>query len=269
MLEYPSDIFNSGEYKNGIIDRNLEYFDNICSSFDSAPDSACLEKTYAIEAGMKPNEIDSILDLLELSCCNEYRSKDVLRILGRFMFVHFQELHSSDEAVRSSVEKLLKMSFRFICCNSWTYDDSVFLRLAIYNLLDIFGTKDLAIIKDVVKEITEKKNKSSLDLLDDAIERFVNKTNTITAIKPDWLYAYVYKARFGYIYCRRFSPQSSKASLPFTMDTYSLAYKGLCCRTVQNSSKVVALEIGELKRSSEYKPAEDSFLYNFATMKFE
>ena len=67
-----------------------------------------------------------------------------------------------------------------------------------------------------------------------------------------WLYSYIYKKRFGFIFCKKFAKSASASSLPYKFMAFSQAFKNLAFIQVSNGPKVVLLNAGENKRSIGY-----------------
>ena len=153
------------------------------------------------------------------------------------------------------------------------------MRLFVLNLIDSVGSLDKNQIKSIVKEAIDSIVGTDLAVCEETVSvisscidkyyEWTAKSSNIEEIKVSWLYAYIYKKRFGFLLCKKFAKSANTSSLPYKFQAFSHAFKNGAFILVSNGPKVVLFEAGENKRSSEYVPTQSSAFYNPASGMFE
>lgn len=261
---------------NFIADSLLNYYSDICKNYDEAPDYCCFEKRYKIQESSFFLEelriLTTVSDVIQKFELQYVSFIKYIIVLGRFMFANNHMLRLSKSEFPDLCKTLLRNSLSILYKGSWPFKDTVLVKLFVLNLLDslIENKED---IKTIINSLTlDTQNPVTYEIMNSTIESYLLKSTnnnlSVTPISKDWLYAIIYKNRFGYIYCKDFSLENNEHSF-YSMKSFSLSNKSLKPRIVYSPSKVILFEAGNMKRSSNYVPTEDSSFFNIATLRFE
>ena len=268
------------------------FYDDKFQVFDNADSLYAFDKKY--EVRIAPRTIDYkyletllLLHLLQVQCLDHaydrLARKTLTNALGRFLVLYYGNLDVDNIELQSSSEhpfyQIFSLSLKCLSLYEWEIQDVVYLKLAILNLLDVLGPNRQGIVKEAWVKICEECKDSMTNLNEHACEavlqccdkfyRYHLSDRIIEPLDTTWLYAYIYKQRFGYLYCKKITKSPHNSFYPYTFRTTSICFKGLIERITGNSPKVVLFEKGIVRRSSEYRPSESNFLFNYTSMKFE
>ncbi len=269
-----------------------EFYDRKFSLFDGADSLCAFDKKYDIRIPIRAEDYSSFITFLRLHLLlakigdakySNLAKKTISNTLGRFLVLFYGSFNVSQEDFQSFCQhpfyKILILSLACLSFYEWGVDETVLLRLSTLNLLDVLGPGSLDLMKDSwvrtcekLKSLSLSVNEHSGEVIIQCFDKYYNYQATGKIIEPldtTWLYAYIYKQRFGFLYCKKIARSSTNAFYPFTFRTTALCFKGLVDRVTGNSPKVVLFEKGVVRRSSEYRPLESNFLFNYTSMKFE
>lgn len=271
-------------------------YNDACKVFDIADSLECFLPKYSV--CKTPRFLDyaeiliSILGMeyilihnrtLDLKYCDRSIKRDFITLIGRFLFLYNGNIKRQlqDEGINypNIFDMIFVHSIRIISSLKWMHEEYPQLRILILNLLDSLGESDKSQVYDLIESAIAETSTGNLEISFDVLHvvkeslekyyNFITNDNNIAEIKTTWLYAYIYKKRFGFIFCKKISKSASAASLPFKFLASSQVFKNNATVLVSNGPKVVLFEAGENKRSSEYVPTQSSAFYNPAIGMFE
>lgn len=269
-----------------------DFYDVKFARFDNVSNIDVFDKKYDIRLPINDIDYHYIIVFVQLfllqfkvvgDTYQNYAKKTICNILGRFLALFYGSIKVDITDFQTfktdKYYSLLKNTLKCLALYDWSIDETIYLRLTLLNLLDVLGEKSDHILRElwisICKEITDEHyalNEYTANLMLQVYEKYYQSINTNKIIEPldtTWLYAYIYKVRYGYIYCKKITRSNINPCYPFTFKATALCFKGLIDRIAGNGTKVVLFEKGVIKRSSEYRPLESSFLFNYTSMKFE
>lgn len=276
------------DYTNSL----FSYYDEKFKVFDVADPLCAFDKKYEVRIIPRPVDYKYLeillqLHILQAKCSDRtydrLARKTVSNAIGRFLVLYYGNLVEGDYDLSSSLEhpfcRVFTVGLKSLSLYEWDINDVVYLKLATLNLLDVLGPKGEELVKKAWMKICEECRESNDKLNEHACEavlqccekfyRYHMSDRIIEPLDTTWLYAYIYKQRFGYMYCKKITKSTANAYYPYTLKTTAICFKGLTERVTGNSPKVVLFEKGVVRRSSEYRPLESNFLFNYTSMKFE
>lgn len=304
MLSFTSsDIFKSRDsienFPDAIVQLNsklLLKYNLGCEIFDNANPLECFQPKYSInKAPSFCDYAELYVSILAMECLliqtgtldakysGHCIKREFVSILGRFLFLYNSYIKKVYLDEITSYPDIFVQIFchaiRITCCLTWTHEDRPLLRVFLLNLFDAMSEPDKTELLSLVNQaLSENKignmivSEDNMLIVQDTIDRYysyISIPNKITEIKVSWLYAYIYKKRFGFIFCKKFTKCVTPSSLPYKFLAYTPAFKNASFVQVYNGPKVVLFEAGENKRSSEYIPTESTAFYNVASGMFE
>ena len=267
-----------------------------CELFDSANTLECFQPKYSIS---KEPSFSDYAELLISILAMEYLliqngtldtkysghsiKRDFSSLIGRFLFLHNGYIKPNiDNVITNYPDIFIRIfchSVRIASSIEWHHEEYPQLRILILNLIDALKIEDKSEVKKIIDQAVSEIYKGNLIISEDTLSvvyetlnkyfDFITNKSNIVEIKVSWLYSYIYKKRFGFIFCKKFAKSASASSLPYKFMAFSQAFKNLAFIQVSNGPKVVLLNAGENKRSSEYVPTESSAFYNAASGMFE
>lgn len=267
------------------------YYDCKFYKFDNADDLDAFDIQYDIRIPIRDIDFKQIIVLALLyilltkygnEAYHQVAKKNTCNILGRFLALHYGTFMDYDAKQGSLNNHLHTIFHQYIKCLSllnWNIEDSIYLKLAIYNLLDAIGDSSRNLINHTWKCVLDEINNSGLNLneyaaniINECSEKYykvLQTENIIAPLETTWHSAVIQKKRFGFISCKQIKKTATNSSYPFTYRATAICFKGLVDRVIGNGPKVVLFEKNIQRRSSEYIPIESSYLYNYSSMKFE
>lgn len=286
------DVKGNGKLAEIIKEFNSElnaFYDSKFSPFDNADSLYAFDKKY--DVGIEVSKADFLLVntsillyILQAKLGDityqRHAKKSICNILGRFLVLYYGSFNINIASIeKHPFHKTFSLALKCLALYDWSIDEATYLRLALLNLLDVLGSESKMVVKNAWTNICENYNKESqtinehtCEIILQTFEKFYHSQSIGKIIEPldtTWLYAYIYKQRFGYLFCKKISKSATNAFYPYTFKTTALCFKGLVDRVTGNSPKVVLFEKGVVRRSSEYRPTESNFLFNYTSMKFE
>lgn len=263
----------------------LSLYEEHCHLFDDAPDINLFDVRYAVKYTVTELDcrvllyavgmLENVLDDSD----SERIYRDLLKVIGRFtlLFIDNPELHC--ESNTNSSVLFREAAIRSINCilsRDWSFGDTVLVRLTVLNLFIMMGVKTELAFSDIVKRLRFTHTADSIgnisicveECLDWYAKSFVKSSLTPEPIQFQWFYSYIYKKRFGVIHCKKFQ-RTSVQPYTYIASVQSPCFKDVAPRNAGLMKSALCVKNGEVVRSSEYRPTESSFLYNFSTMKFE
>ena len=254
-----------------------------CRKFDNANSEECLDKNYSIN--IVPNDLDylRVAAFVVASFCKleymhnkslDYHSsslrRDVSFVVARFLFLHNGNLvdDSLDESQRNATvyKDIFSCSVALLACMSIKPDEINLFRVLILNLLDELKCRNKRNVLVLLNRDIEylsidslKPVESTLSIIKSCISayyEFVDSESSVKEINTSWLYAIIYKKRFGFLLGKKFLQRSQSASLPYKFHVFSPAFMNSTGISVVNATKVRLFEAGEMKRNSKYVPIE-------------
>lgn len=274
----------------------LAKYDKACELFDTANSIECFQPKYAICKA--PSFCDyaelyiSILAMEYLLVQNgsldaKYSVQSIKRgfiaVLGRFLFLfngYINKEYTDEQTNYTDVfQQIFSHTIRIASSLSWIHEEYPQMRVLLLNLYDAMSIPDKAEIKTLIDNSVSEARACHMQVFDDTLSivynslnkyyEYLSNENNITEIKLSWLFAYIYKKRFGFMFCKKFAKTASTSSLPYKFQAYSSAFKNGAFLQVSNGPKVVLFDAGDNKRSSEYVPTQSSAFYNVASGMFE
>lgn len=274
----------------------LTKYDTECELFDSANSLECFQPKYSICKA--PCFCDyaelyvSILGMeymlgqngsLDAKYSGHTIKRDFVSVLGRFLFLYNGFIKTDFDEEETSYSDIFVQIFittiRIVSSLNWTHEEYPQLRVLLLNLYDAMTKSDKSAVKELIDNALSEtlegqvtKSDDTIAVVYNALDRyyeFLSKGNNITEIKVSWLYAYIYKKRFGFMFCKKFAKSPNTSSLPYKFQAYSTAFKNGTFIQVSNGPKVVLFDAGENRRSSEYVPTQSTAFYNAASGMFE
>lgn len=267
-----------------------------CNVFDEADPLDCFNPKYSINVApcfkdyaelMISVLVTETLQLgegtIDVKYSGHYIKRDFATVLGRFLFLYngYTDLeYNREESNYPNIFPLIIYhSISIISSVHWSLEEIPQLRLLILNLIDSISILGKSRVKTMIEEAIAYLQERGLSVCEDTVVtinycvekyfEFSDRDSNIAEIKVSWLYAYIYKKRFGFILGKRFAKSANASSLPYKFQAFSYAFKSGSFTLVSNGPKVVLLEAGENKRSSEYVPTQSSAFYNPASGMFE
>lgn len=267
-----------------------------CNVFDEADPLDCFNPKYSINVApcfkdyaelMISVLVTETLQLgegtIDVKYSGHYIKRDFATVLGRFLFLYngYTDLeYNREESNYPNIFPLIIYhSISIISSVHWSLEEIPQLRLLILNLIDSISILGKSRVKTMIEEAIAYLQERGLSVCEDTVVTinycvekyfdFSDRDSNIAEIKVSWLYAYIYKKRFGFILGKRFAKSANASSLPYKFQAFSYAFKSGSFTLVSNGPKVVLLEAGENKRSSEYVPTQSSAFYNPASGMFE
>ena len=267
-----------------------------CNVFDEADPLDCFNPKYSINVApcfkdyaelMISVLVTETLQLgegtIDVKYSGHYIKRDFATVLGRFLFLYngYTDLeYNREESNYPNIFPLIIYhSISIISSVHWSLEEIPQLRLLILNLIDSISILGKSRVKTMIEEAIAYLQERGLSVCEDTVVTinycvekyfdFSDRDSNIEEIKVSWLYAYIYKKRFGFILGKRFAKSANASSLPYKFQAFSYAFKSGSFTLVSNGPKVVLLEAGENKRSSEYVPTQSSAFYNPASGMFE
>lgn len=275
------------EYQKGL----NSFYNNNFRIFDEADSLYAFDIKYDIRRSIRNQDYTFLETLIILYILQTQKGYDeghirlakmnVCNTVGRFLvlFNGSFDIPTDSSLVTHPFYKVAQLTLECLTLYQWNLEESIYLKLCVLNILDVVGSAHRESINKIWEGICDKtktENESSSDLTINTINKTINlffeslKTGKqIESLETTWLHAYIYKQRFGYLYCKKIKKTNTSSYFPYTFVATGLCFKDLKERIIGNSPKVVLLEKGVVKRSSEYQPLEASFLFNFTSMKFE
>ena len=274
----------------------LAGFGEKCKLFDEANPLDCFNPKYSIDVAPGFKDYAELLisvlatEILQLGegtidvkYSGHYIKRVFVTVLGRFLFLyngHTDVEYVKEESNYSNIFSLIiSHSLSIISSIQWSLDEIPQLRLLILNLIDSISIVGKPMIKSMIADAEVNLQERGLNVCEDTlitinscVEKyfdFSERDSNIAEIKVSWLYAYIYKKRFGFILGKKFTKSANTSSLPYKFQAFSYAFKSGAFTLVSNGPKVVLFEAGENKRSSEYVPTQSSAFYNPASGMFE
>lgn len=277
-------------------DKLTSKYDEGCKLFDTANTLECFQPKYSISK--EPSFCDYaelLISILAMECLlvqngtldikysGHTIKRDFSSLIGRFLFLHNGYIKPYIEKDTSNYSdifiRIFYHSVRVATSLEWHHEEYPQLRILILNLIDALTIHDKNEVKKIIDQAVSETHNGNLIISEDSLLvvydtlnkyfDFIIKDSNIVEIKVSWLYSYIYKKRFGFIFCKKFAKSASASSLPYKFMAYSQAFKNATFIQVSNGPKVVLLNAGENKRSSEYVPTESSAFYNAASGMFE
>ena len=269
-------------------------YDDACNLFDTANPLECFQPKYSISRIPIYSDYAELLvsllgmeyvlllgETLGVTCYNQSIKRDLVSVLGRFLFLYngnIQRNYKDSFDHPDIFDSIFIHAIRIIVSLKWSHEEYPQLRLILLNLFDALSLAEQHDVYSLIEQSVSEENTGNLiisgetlNVIRETLDRyyaFLGKEN-IVEIQTNWLYAYIYKKRFGFIFCKKFTKTCSTASLPLKFIAYSPAFKNGASLQVANGPKVVLFEAGENKRSSEYVPLQSSAFYNIASGMFE
>lgn len=267
-----------------------------CKVFDEANPLDCFNPKYSINVApcfkdyaelMISVLVTEMLQLGEGTIDVKYSvhniKRDFATVLGRFLFLYngYTDLeYNREESNYPNIFPLIVYhSISIISSVHWSLEEIPQLRLLILNLIDSISISGKSRVKTMIEDAIAYLQERGLSVCEDTVVTinscvekyfdFSGRDGNIAEIKVSWLYAYIYKKRFGFILGKKFAKSANASSLPYKFQAFSYAFKSGSFTLVSNGPKVVLLEAGENKRSSEYVPTQSSAFYNPASGMFE
>lgn len=267
-----------------------------CKVFDEADPLDCFNPKYSINVApcfkdyaelMISVLVTETLQLgegtIDVKYSGHYIKRDFATVLGRFLFLYngYTDLeYNREESNYPNIFPLIIYhSISIISSVHWSLEEIPQLRLLILNLIDSISILGKSRVKTMIEEAIAYLQERGLSVCEDTVVTinscvekyfdFSGRDSNIAEIKVSWLYAYIYKKRFGFILGKKFAKSANTSSLPYKFQAFSYAFKSGSFALVSNGPKVVLLEAGENKRSSEYVPTQSSAFYNPASGMFE
>ena len=292
-------ISDSSSLRDTIISLNtkiLEKIDEKCKLFDQAEPLDCLTPKYAINTTPCYKDYAELLvsilatrlllleeESLDMKYSGHFIKREFITILSRFLFLYngYTEIdYTKEESNYPNVFSLVfSNTISILSATQWSIEELPQLRLFVLNLIDSVGSFDQKMIESIVTEAVDSIVKTGLPVYEETVAiinsciakyyEWIAKSSNIEEIKVSWLHAYIYKKRFGFLLCKKFAKSANTSSLPYKFQAFSHAFKNGAFIVVSNGPKVVLLEAGENKRSSEYVPTQSSAFYNPASGMFE
>ena len=273
-----------------------EEIDKKCCIFDNVDTPFCLDKKYSVTDQTNTQTLIRLLVAIESIRIStsitiaqkkapfvQTAKKMLLSVIGRGILIYGSSLPKYKEDETQVENALIKSIITDFIASalpiSWTIDESYLLKATVLNLLDAFGICTQNEIRGVLSWIKTRQrilglspNDITVNTLDSAIssyEKFNCEERPTVEINLNWRIAFIYKKRFGFIFCKKIRHSQRPGELVYSMEATSPCFKNLQKRRITNGVKVILLEAFETKRSSTYIPVEDSFFYNRVTMMFE
>lgn len=267
-----------------------------CNVFDEANPLDCFNPKYSINVApcfkdyaelMISVLVTEILQLgegtIDVKYSGHYIKRDFATVLGRFLFLYYGYTDLEYNREKSNYPNIFPLiiyhSISIISSVHWSLEEIPQLRLLILNVIDSISILGKSRVKTMIEEAIAYLQERGLSVCEDTVVTinycvekyfdFSDRDSNIAEIKVSWLYAYIYKKRFGFILGKRFAKSANASSLPYKFQAFSYAFKSGSFTLVSNGPKVVLLEAGENKRSSEYVPTQSSAFYNPASGMFE
>ena len=292
-------VSDNTSFRDTIISLNskiLQRIDENCKLFDEANPLDCFAPKYTIHVQPRFKDYAELLvsilatlilqmeeGSLDMTYSGHFIKRDFISVIGRFLFLHhgFTEInYTKEESNYTNIFALIVSNTKsIISATTWSIEEVPQLRLFILNLIDALGLADKNNVKDIVKESIDilietglSKCEETVSVINSCIDKYyewITRSSNIVEIKVSWLYAYIYKKRFGFILCKKFAKSANTSSLPYKFQAFTYAFKNGTFVLVSNGPKVVLFEAGENKRSSEYVPTQSSAFYNPASGMFE
>lgn len=292
-------VSDNTSLRDSIISLNSKVLERIgerCKKFDEANPLDCLAPQYSISTApcfkayaelLVSILATRVLQLedgsLDMKYSGHFIKREFVTVVSRFLFLYngYIEIdYTKEESNYPNVFLLLfSNTISILSATSWSIEELPQLRLFVLNLIDSIGSIGKEQIKSIVKEAIDSQAETGLPIyeetvcvLSSCIDKYYEwtvKSSNIEEIKVSWLYAYIYKKRFGFLLCKKFAKSANTSSLPYKFQAFSHAFKNGAYILVSNGPKVVLFEAGENKRSSEYVPTQSSAFYNPASGMFE
>lgn len=292
-------VSDSSLLRDSIISLNAKILGNIskkCELFDEANPLDCFAPKYSINTAPNFRDYAELLvtilatrllqieeESLDMKYSGHFIKREFVTVLSRFMFLyngHLEAEYTNEKTNYPHVFPLIiSNTISILCATTWSIEELPQLRLFLLNLIDSIDFMSKDQVKTIVKDATNSLVETGLTLCEETISilhacidkyyEWVTRSSNIEEIKVSWLYAYIYKKRFGFILCKKFAKSANASSLPYKFQAFSHAFKSGAYILVSNGPKVVLFEAGENKRSSEYVPTQSSAFYNPASGMFE
>lgn len=292
-------VSDNTSFRDTIISLNskiLQRIDENCKLFDEANPLDCFAPKYTIHVQPRFKDYAELLisilatrilqmeeGSLDMTYSGHFIKRDFISVISRFLFLHngFTEInYTKEESNYTNIfAMIVSNTISIISATTWSIEEVPQLRLFILNLIDALGLTDKNNVKDIVKESIDilietglRKCEETVSVINSCIDKYyewITRSSNIVEIKVSWLYAYIYKKRFGFILCKKFAKSANTSSLPYKFQAFTYAFKNGTFVLVSNGPKVVLFEAGENKRSSEYVPTQSSAFYNPASGMFE
>jgi hypothetical protein len=281
-----TDVFDYGLFctqLESLRDEILNDFAIKCKKFDTANSEDCLDKKYSVN--ITPSDIDylRIAAFVVASFCKleymhnnslDYHAsslrRDISFVLARFVFLHNGNIvvESLNGSSRNSTvfQDIFSCSVACLSCMSIKPDEVNLFRVLILNLLDELKCKDRRQVLMLLNRDIEYLSIDSLAPIDTTLSivkssisayyEFVSSDSSVKEIDTSWLYAIIYKKRFGFLLGKKFLQRSKSATLPYRFHVFSPAFVNSAGLSVANATKVRLFEAGEMKRNSKYIPID-------------
>ncbi|MCQ2168078.1 MAG: hypothetical protein MJY69_05365 [Bacteroidales bacterium] len=264
----------------------FSFYNSKCRLFDEAEEIRKFDPQYALQE--IPNTsifllfrgFLAILKELSLRHNPGRYQRMLIELFGRFTLLYAgnKELFNENNSLISTIfNDIAFNTLDLITSYTWDFDEAIYLRLTVMNLLFLRG---LSCKKEISKILVFKNfdiedvriyNKSIILECLDLYLSFVSESDAAqhtVAVDTSWYYSYLFKKRFGFIYCRKVTPVNIP---PYSYKGFvkSPCFKSLVSYEVGLGKRIQAVHLGINRRSSEYLPSESQCLYNFSTMKYE
>lgn len=292
-------VSDSTSLRDSIISLNAKILEKIngkCKLFDDANPLDCLAPKYTITSVPSFKDYAELLvsilatrilqleeGSLDMKYSGHFIKREFVSVLSRFLFLYNGNtgvnFTSEDTNYPNVFALIFSNTVSVLSATAWSIEELPQLRLFVLNLIDSVGVLGKDIVKKTVKDSIDSLIETGLSLCDETVSviyssidkyyEWAARSSNIEEIKVSWLYAYIYKKRFGFLLCKKFAKSANTSSLPYKFQAFSHAFKNGAYIQVSNGPKVVLFEAGENKRSSEYVPTQSSAFYNPASGMFE
>lgn len=279
------EIYNTKSSIETLYSALLQLYTEKCQVFDNAPDINIFDVKYAVKQTVSETDCKvllyavSLLDNLSEERYTVIIKRAIINILGRFtlLFIDNPDLNCQTGTNLSSLFREIAIrTINYILSVEWSFEDTVLVRITVLNLFIVMGIKSEPEYNDIIKRLYFNHNQDSIGnttfVVEECLEWYV-KSFICGKLSPEpiqfqWLYSYVYKKRFGILYCKKFQ-RTSIQPYAYIATVLSPCFNNASPRNAGLLKSALCVKNGEVIRSSEYHPTESSFLYNFSTMKFE
>lgn len=303
LSSVPSDIDESKDSMIALRDaigqlnsKLLAKYDLDCELFDNANPLDCFQPKYSIcKTPSFCDYAELYVSVLAMECMlvqngsldakfsGHSIKREFLSVLGRFMFLHHGFIKKEIDDEQTNYPDIFVQIFshviRIACSLSWSHEEYPQFRIFLLNLFDALSIEDKEELRTLINLAMQERQAGALvvsednvSMVFDAMDKYyayLSRDNNISEIKVSWLFAYIYKKRFGFIFCKKFAKCANTSSLPYKFHAFTPAFKNATFVQVYNGPKVVLFDAGENKRSSEYVPTQSSAFYNAASGMFE
>ena len=223
-----------------------------CNVFDEADPLDCFNPKYSINVApcfkdyaelMISVLVTETLQLgegtIDVKYSGHYIKRDFATVLGRFLFLYngYTDLeYNREESNYPNIFPLIIYhSISIISSVHWSLEEIPQLRLLILNLIDSISILGKSRVKTMIEEAIAYLQERGLSVCEDTVVTinycvekyfdFSDRDSNIEEIKVSWLYAYIYKKRFGFILGKRFAKSANASSLPYKFQAFSYAFK--------------------------------------------